>query len=106
MAEKVKSVGVRKESGYLYYIGKDGNVWRAKMARAGKKGGGARKVAEAHIRREEGFLYYVGKDGHVWRAKMAQVKIVKKSSHKYRVPSIKPKDGYEPPPPPIPRKKK
>jgi len=36
MAETVKSCGVSKESGYLYYLGKDGNVWRSKMARAGK----------------------------------------------------------------------
>ena len=41
MAEVVKSTGVSKESGYLYYLGKDGNVWRSKMARAGKGGGNA-----------------------------------------------------------------
>ena len=34
MAETVKSTGVSKESGYLYYLGKDGNGWRSKMARA------------------------------------------------------------------------
>ena len=27
MAEKVARVGVSKEKGYLYYLGKDGNVW-------------------------------------------------------------------------------
>ena len=47
MAEVVKTVGVTKESGYLYYLGKDGNVWRSKMARAGKGGGNAEKVANA-----------------------------------------------------------
>ena len=26
--EKVAHTGVKKESGYLYYLGKDGNVWR------------------------------------------------------------------------------
>ena len=35
MAEVVSSTGVSKEKGYLYYLGKDGNVWRSKMARAG-----------------------------------------------------------------------
>ena len=47
MGEVVRSTGVSKESGYLYYLGKDGNVWRSKMARAGKGGGNAEKVANA-----------------------------------------------------------
>jgi len=29
MAEKVKTTGVSKEKGFLYYLGKDGNVWRS-----------------------------------------------------------------------------
>ena len=37
MAEKVEKTGVTKEAGYLYYLGKDGHVWRTKMARGGKK---------------------------------------------------------------------
>ncbi len=72
MAEKVKTVGVRKESGYLYYLGKDGNVWRSKMARAGQKGGDAAKVADAGVRRESGYLYFIDKQGDVSRSKMAR----------------------------------
>ena len=72
MAEKVKTVGVRKESGYLYYLGKDGNVWRSKMARAGQKGGSAAKVADAGVRRESGYLYFIDKQGDVSRSKMAR----------------------------------
>ena len=37
MAEVVANTGVSKDSGYLYYLGKDGNVWRTKMARGGKR---------------------------------------------------------------------
>jgi hypothetical protein len=37
MAEKVARTGVSKESGYLYYLGKDGNVWRSGMSRGGEK---------------------------------------------------------------------
>ena len=33
MAEKVKNTGVTKQSGYLYYLDKNGNVSRTKMAR-------------------------------------------------------------------------
>ncbi|MCK4579303.1 MAG: hypothetical protein KAU50_10965 [Candidatus Marinimicrobia bacterium] len=72
MAEKVKTVGVKKESGFLYYLGKDGHVWRSKMARAGQKGGSAAKVADAGISRESGFLYFIDKDGDVARSKMAR----------------------------------
>ena len=72
MAEKVKTVGVTKESGYLYYLGKDGHVWRSKMARAGQKGGQAAKVADAGVVRESGFLYFIDKQGDVSRSKMAR----------------------------------
>ena len=72
MAEVVKSTGVSKESGYLYYLGKDGNVWRSKMARAGKGGGNAEKVADAGVSRESGWLYFIDKGGNVARAKMAR----------------------------------
>ena len=72
MAEVVKSVGERKESGYLYYLGKDGNVWRSKMARAGKGGGNAEKVADAGVSRQSGYLYYIDKNGDVSRSPMAR----------------------------------
>ena len=71
MAEVVRNTGVSKEKGYLYYLGKDGNVWRSKMARAGKGGGNAEKVANAGVSRESGWLYFIDKGGNVARAKMA-----------------------------------
>ena len=72
MAEVVANTGVSKESGYLYYLGKDGNVWRAKMARAGKGGGNAEKVADAGVTRESGYLYFIDKNGNVARSPMAR----------------------------------
>ena len=72
MADKVKSSGVTKEKGFLYYLGKDGNVWRSKMARGASKGGSAEKVATANVSRESGFLYFIDKDGDVSRAPMAR----------------------------------
>ena len=72
MAEKVKTCGVKKESGYLYYLDKQGDVSRSKMARAGKGGGNAEKVVTAGVTRESGFLYFIDKDGDVSRAKMAR----------------------------------
>ncbi|MDD5492528.1 MAG: hypothetical protein PHV60_07620 [bacterium] len=37
MAEKVAKVGIKKQAGYLYFIDKQGDVSRAKMARGGEK---------------------------------------------------------------------
>jgi hypothetical protein len=72
MAEKVKTCGVKKESGYLYYLDKQGDVSRSQMARAGKGGGNAEKVVTAGVTRESGYLYFMDKDGDVSRAKMAR----------------------------------
>jgi len=73
VAQVVKSTGVRKEAGYLYYLGKDGHVWRTKMARGGKKtGGGPERVALADVSREDGWLYYIDKSGDVSRSPMAR----------------------------------
>ena len=56
-----------KESGFLYYLGKDGDVWRTRMARGTQKGGGGEKVADAGVTREPGWLYYINKEGNVAR---------------------------------------
>ncbi len=72
MAEKVAQCGVQKEKGYLYYLDKQGNVSRSKMARGGEKGGGAEVVNETGVKREKGYLYFIDKEGDVSRAKMAR----------------------------------
>jgi hypothetical protein len=74
MAEKVKKSGVKKESGYLYFVDKDGDVSRAVMARGGRKKGATKKekVAKVGVKKESGYLYFVDKDGDVSRAVMAR----------------------------------
>jgi len=72
MAEKVATCGVKKEKGYLYYLDKNGDVARSKMARGGEKGGGAEVVNKCGVKRETGFLYFIDKNGDVSRAKMAR----------------------------------
>ena len=37
MAQKVAKVGIKKESGYLYFVDSQGDISRAKMARGGQK---------------------------------------------------------------------
>ena len=70
MAEKVQKVGVERNTGYLYYIDKQGDVSRAKMARGGKAGGKTEKVQKVGLKKEKGFLYYLDKKGDISRAKM------------------------------------
>lgn len=72
MAEKVAKAGIKREKGYLYYLDKQGDVSRAKMARGKKKGGSPTKVTKLKVKRAEGYLYFVDKQGDVSRAKMAR----------------------------------
>jgi hypothetical protein len=78
MAEKVAKVGVKKEAGYLYFVDKQGDVSRAKMARAGEKGGKPEKAARCGVKKEPGYLYFIDKAGDVSRAKMARGRKKKK----------------------------
>ena len=65
--------GVKKESGYLYFVDKDGDVSRAVMARGKKKGKAkTEKVAKAGVSKETGMLYFVDKDGDVSCAVMSR----------------------------------
>lgn len=72
MAEKVAKAGIKREKGYLYYLDKQGDISKAKMARGGKKGGNPSKVAKLGVKRAEGYLYFIDKQGDVSRAKMAR----------------------------------
>jgi len=70
MAERVGNEKIEREDGYLYYLGKDGYVWRTPM-RSNLKGRTAR-IGNEHIEREEGYLYFVDKEGYVSRVKMVR----------------------------------
>ena len=70
MAEKVAKVGVKRQEGYLYYVDKNGDISRAKMARGGKKGGKPEKVEKCGVKKAVGYLYFVDKQGDISRAKM------------------------------------
>ena len=73
MAEKIAKAGVKREKGWLYYLDKQGDVSRAKMARGGTHSRSKpEKIAKTGVRREEGYLYFIDKQGDVSRAKMAR----------------------------------
>jgi len=68
MGQKIGSEKIKRDNGYLYFIGKDGYVWKAPMKhnKSGKKG----KVGTEKIAKQGGFMYYLGKDGYVYKAKL------------------------------------
>ena len=75
MAEKLCDCGIKRESGYLYFVDKKGNAARVRMARAGEKTSKKQEVVhECGIKREDGFLYFIDKKGNASRAKMARKK--------------------------------
>ena len=72
MAEVVAKLGVKREPGYLYYIG-GSDVFKTPMKRAGGPAvaGKKEKVASGNFSREEGWLYFLDKSGNVARSKRA-----------------------------------
>lgn len=73
MAQKVAKVGVKKESGYLYFVDKHGDVSCAKMARGrGGKAGKPKKVAKVGVKKKPGYLYFIDKRGDISCAKMVR----------------------------------
>lgn len=84
MAQKVAKAGVKREEGYLYFIDKQGDISRAKMARGKKKGGKPTKVAKVGVKKQAGYLYFVDKQGDVARAKMVRGGRKKKKKKKKR----------------------
>jgi hypothetical protein len=68
MGQKIGKEQIKRESGYLYYLGKDGFMWKSpmKMNKKGKKA----KVGTEKFSRESGYMYYLDKNGYVSKAKM------------------------------------
>jgi len=67
MSEVIAKAGITRQKGFLYYLGKDGNVWCFKR---GVKG--AKKVADTNVQRETGYLYFIDSRGDVCRSKMVR----------------------------------
>ena len=74
--EVLAKAGIKRESGWLYFVDKQGNASRVPMARGRKKQKGAKKKPEvlfkAGIKREKGYLYFIDKTGNIARTKMAR----------------------------------
>lgn len=69
---KVKRAGIKRESGWLYFIDKQGDVSRVEMARSRADKGRKehQKILKAGVKKEKGYLYYLDKDGDIARSPM------------------------------------
>ncbi len=72
MVEKVVKSNVIKEKGYLYFVDRNGNVSRTKMARGGGRKGRQKQevVLKVGIKKQASYLYFIDKYGDIARAKM------------------------------------
>jgi len=72
--EKVAKAGVKRESGFLYFLDADGDISRAPMVRGHSKGskGKPEKVVKTAVKKDAGYMYFIDKDGDVARTKMAR----------------------------------
>ena len=68
MGKRIGKEKITREKGYLYFVGKDGYVWRVptKLNKKGVK----KKVGSEKISRKSGFMYYIDSAGYVCEAKM------------------------------------
>lgn len=73
MAEVLCKCGIKRQPGFLYFLDKNGNAARVKMARKGQKTDKKQEVLhKCGIKRQEGYLYFIDKNGNAARAKMAR----------------------------------
>lgn len=68
MGKRIGKEQIKREEGYLYFVGKDGYVWAAPMKH--NKGARKKKVGTEKIEKEAGFMYYLDKNGYVAQAKL------------------------------------
>lgn len=64
---RVSKHAIKREPGYLYYLGSDGYVWAAPMK--SNPHGRKKRAGTEHIARVKGGMYYVDKQGYVARSR-------------------------------------
>jgi len=66
--EIVSSFKINKERGFLYFVGRDGYVYKVPLNSIKTEDKTPQRVSDEHIEREKGYVYFI-KDGYVYRAK-------------------------------------
>jgi hypothetical protein len=72
-AEVLHKAGIKRESGWLYFVDKNGHAARVQMARKGVKTSKKQEIlVKAGVKRQDGYLYFIDKKGNIARTKMAR----------------------------------
>lgn len=86
----VAKTNVKRESGFLYFVDKNGNVARAPMKRGNNKAKGKIEVvAKAGVKRNKGCMYFLDKAGNVCEVSMNRKGGKKKKSSELAKPTVK-----------------
>ncbi len=85
---KVAKVGIKRESGWLYFVDANGDVSRAPMKKSGKKGG-KQKVAKAGIKKKKGCMYFIDSHGDISEVEMSRSGAKKKPKSQLAKPTAK-----------------
>jgi len=66
--EIISNFKIEKEKGFLYFVGRDGYVYKVPLNSIKTVDKTPQRVSSVPIQREKGFVYFI-KDGYVYRAK-------------------------------------
>ena len=72
MSKIIQQTDIKREKGYLYFISKEGDLYKVRMARSRQKLSKEEKerilVAKLGIKKRNGHLYYLDKNGAICEA--------------------------------------
>ena len=66
--EIVSSFKINKEKGFLYFVGKDGFVYKVPLRHSKIENKEPQRVSDEPIEMKKGFVYFVNKEGFVCRS--------------------------------------
>ena len=66
---KVSTLNLQREPGYFYYIDKNGDISRSKMARGTEPGGHRELIMKVGVVREPEWFYFIDSDGDISRTR-------------------------------------
>ena len=92
MSEKIMSLGIKREKGWLYYLDSNLNLCRAEMVRGGKKkrlGSKPELLLKTGQKRDPNYLYYLDKTGDISRVKASRGGTLLKGKKHRRTPAQK-----------------
>ena len=78
--ELVAKTGIKREPNWVYFVDKEGDISRARMARGKKsiKNKKKEKVKKVGVKLDNRYFYFVDKIGNISRAAMPQKRYMKK----------------------------